>query len=262
LLEYRSGPDSYALVLIEEMVVNEGTAWEAWQSLIVNPVSDDDLMADASFLGETIAEMHLGLEQMSRKLGRYQPVDRAFVEEKINTLLRIIRDDLAVHLKDTAGPASEKLKALCSNIKTLNLGWRFRIHGDLHLEQILKTASGWKVIDFEGEPLKSIAERGIWDSPLKDVASLLRSVSYRVHSLYPVISGNYETELQQQIINGYLNAYHKSGGQFLPAPDSITKLLDLFQWERVVYEYIYELKYRPDWVRIPEAGLKKLVEKE
>lgn len=260
-LQYHSGSDDYTLMLLEERIESEGTAWEVWKEPMVNPAASRDLMAEADSLGETIARLHLELEQMSRRIGQFGPFEAAMLSEKISGLERIIHDQLLPQLKDMAEMALDQLHDIRQTIHHMNWGFRFRIHGDLHLEQVLKTDSGWKVIDFEGEPLKSIGERGNWDSPLKDLASLLRSVSYRVYSLNPVAAKHYEDALQRQIVAGYLKAYHGFNGEFLPDIAAIHELLDIFQLERVIYEYMYELKYRPDWVRIPEAGLKRLLQR-
>ncbi len=148
-----------------------------------------------------------------------------------------------------------------------------RIHGDYHLGQVLYTGSDFYVIDFEGEPVRTIGERQLKRSPLRDVAGMIRSFHYPayahlfttkdlsekdVHELQPW------ADLWHQSVSGvFLRAYLKTcaGAAFLPKHDSeLEILLDAFLLEKAIYEVGYELNNRPAWVAIPLQGILQLLQ--
>jgi len=216
------------------------------------------LFHEAVALGRTLGEFHRELAQISREENRFLRFTAEMLAEKVENLENFIFLTFNEELTAEAGVAADKLKKVKQALTGCDLGYCFRIHGDLHLEQVLKTDSGWLLIDFEGEPLKPIHERGCYDSPLKDVASMLRSFSYRIHGMDLTDGETLEGQLADRFWEGYCAT---CGREWLPEPAVSRKLLELFQLERVVYELDYELKYRPDWAVIPKNGLKRLVEK-
>jgi trehalose synthase-fused probable maltokinase len=137
-------------------------------------------------------------------------------------------------------------------------GLRIRHHGDYHLGQVLRTPAGeFMIIDFEGEPSKSLAERRRKHSALRDVAGMLRSFAYAG----PTIAGGgkreagseWEREVRGAFLEGYLGP---GGGAFLPRDRAnVERLIALFETEKVFYELAYELNNRPDWVWIPMQAL-------
>lgn len=151
-------------------------------------------------------------------------------------------------------------------------GSRIRHHGDYHLGQVLRAADGkFFVIDFEGEPARSLAERRESHSPLRDVAGMLRSFAYAAATLAteagPALDGRtrelrsarWEREAREAFLRGYL-ASTKDAGAFLPKDEAETRqLISLFETEKVFYELAYELNNRPDWVWIPMRGISKLL---
>jgi maltose alpha-D-glucosyltransferase/alpha-amylase len=152
---------------------------------------------------------------------------------------------------------------------------RIRCHGDLHLGQILYTGKDFVFIDFEGEPDRTITERRIKTSPLKDVAGMLRSFHYasfaaRFGQIPGVEIGPEAREAAVPWMQfwyawcaaTYLRHYLETAraGNFLPDDDSeLETLLDAYVLEKTVYEIGYELNNRPDWVRIPLEGVVDLV---
>jgi trehalose synthase-fused probable maltokinase len=153
-------------------------------------------------------------------------------------------------------------------------GARIRIHGDYHLGQVLRTAGGeFVIIDFEGEPSKSLEERREKTSPLRDVAGMLRSVAYAAATLAASVertidlptrelrSARWERDVRAAFLAGYLG--DASAREDMPElfPDNetqIRQLLALFETEKAFYELSYELNNRPDWVGIPMRGIAKL----
>ena len=148
---------------------------------------------------------------------------------------------------------------------------RIRIHGDFHLGQVLRVKTDFVILDFEGEPARSLAYRRSKQSPLKDVAGMLRSFSYAAHgalinyaSRHPEGVARLEpwAQLWERVVAAeFLRSYREtaSGAKFLPdGPAEFGKLLDLFLLEKALYEIRYELNSRPGWVRIPMLGLLSL----
>jgi maltokinase len=252
------GPE-YTLGLTQEFLVHQGTGWAVWERALQNPTPENRvfLTTEADSLGRVLAGLHRDLAEVAAR------ADLTAVFSGTEVRQRIAKLAAAAELATIGSPDLHRgIREKLGQIRTESspeAGWGrvFRIHGDLHLEQVLRTASGWRVIDFEGEPLKSIAEREAYDSPLKDVASLLRSVSYRVQTTAAPVDR--ESLLQTALLSGYRAGYRERRGDFLPEGDNFRRLLELFQLERVVYELSYEAKYRPDWLHIPLQGLVKLL---
>ena len=138
-----------------------------------------------------------------------------------------------------------------------------RVHGDLHLGQTLRTVRGWKLIDFEGEPAKSLEERRRPDSPWRDVAGMLRSFDYAAEgSLRDRIDavGDSEHVAAQEArewarhnVNAFLAGYDE-----VCVEDLDETLLTAYAVDKAVYEAVYEARNRPTWLPIPLAALERL----
>jgi maltose alpha-D-glucosyltransferase/alpha-amylase len=148
---------------------------------------------------------------------------------------------------------------------------RIRIHGDYHLGQVLKVKSDFVIIDFEGEPARSIVDRRAKQCPLKDVAGMLRSFSYAAYSSLIKFSTRHPKGMAspepwaklwvQCVAAEFLRAYRETvqGAEFMPAEsDDFRKVLDVFLVDKALYEVLYELNARPAWVRIPLMGIVSL----
>jgi maltose alpha-D-glucosyltransferase/alpha-amylase len=152
---------------------------------------------------------------------------------------------------------------------------RTRCHGDFHLGQLLFTGKDFVIIDFEGEPDRSITARRIKTSPLRDVAGMIRSFHYAAHTALigpqtrnPSASATADTIAAwlsgwvRWCTIAYLQAYlaEAAQGEFLPQDrDELSILLESYLLEKAVYELSYELNNRPDWVRIPLEGILQLL---
>ena len=147
-----------------------------------------------------------------------------------------------------------------------------RCHGDYHLGQVLCVDDDYFIIDFEGEPARSLAERRQKGSPLRDVAGMLRSYHYAAYAglfaFYrrrPELRGRLDDwcELWHRWSSAlFLRAYRDAaaGAAFVPqASSAFERLLDAFLLEKAFYELAYELNNRPDWVRIPLQGISALL---
>jgi maltose alpha-D-glucosyltransferase/alpha-amylase len=150
-------------------------------------------------------------------------------------------------------------------------GLRTRIHGDYHLGQVLRTKSDFVMLDFEGEPAKSLEERRSKQSPLKDVAGMLRSFSYAAYASLTRRTARRPQDVErlspwarlwEKAVSGeFLRAYREAvapSGIVPAAPSGFQALLEAYVLDKALYELIYELNNRPSWVRIPLNGLLSL----
>lgn len=156
-------------------------------------------------------------------------------------------------------------------------GSRIRTHGDYHLGQVLRTQSGsFVIIDFEGEPTRPLAERREKTSALRDVAGMLRSLSYAAATLVQapkgekpdrkkaaereIIGGRWERDARAAFLRGYTGTMDDDRGLLPTDPKRFDALLSLFEAEKVFYELSYELNHRPGWEWIPMRGISRLLQ--
>jgi maltose alpha-D-glucosyltransferase/alpha-amylase len=150
---------------------------------------------------------------------------------------------------------------------------RIRCHGDYHLGQLLWYENSFVIIDFEGEPMRPLAERRRKQSPLKDIAGMLRSLSYAAYAALfafirtrPEDMGRLEpwaTFWQHWISVRFVQSYlaAAAGASFLPPERrALATLLEAFVLDKALYELHYELNNRLDWVRIPLQSSLRLLE--
>ncbi len=148
-----------------------------------------------------------------------------------------------------------------------------RVHGDFHLGQTLRTSRGWKIVDFEGEPAKPLAERVRPDSRWRDVAGMLRSFDYAAHAVESDVQADEEAQRQiafraaewaernqHAFLDGYLVGLDRGEDGALTEPERL--LLRAYQADKAVYETVYEARNRPTWLAIPMGALARLTEEE
>ncbi|MDB5393507.1 MAG: Trehalose synthase [Rhodospirillales bacterium] len=282
---------SSTCVLVQAFVQNQGDGW-MWTLDRLHPLIDEhatpfgdenegkfeNYRAFATTLGRRLGEMHRILAQPSENpdFGP-QRVTKSIATEWASATQRQVKHALTLisNRKDDDFIASliDRRKAILDHIAELAksaLGtMRTRVHGDLHLGQVLVASGDVQIIDFEGEPLKPIEQRRARSSPMKDIAGLIRSFDYAAavverESLLTEsgASNARAVDLLDQFRgaarDGLLGGYEEGFGA--PLSDQQNSLLDLFLLEKAAYEIAYEAANRPDWLSVPTRGLAKTVD--
>ena len=216
-----------------------------------------DFSGESGRLGEALQEVHTDLRTAFGS-GTIQ-AERVAVQ---------MRERLARALQVVAGlaPHASALEDLFGRLADLGEIEVQTIHGDLHLGQTLRTTAGWKIVDFEGEPAKSLAERLLPDSPWRDVAGMLRSFDYAPHvaerqRLAHVAEDDADTgdrhararEWTDRQQRYFLSAY--AGGEL---SDEQRTVVSAYTADKAVYETVYETRNRPTWVDIPLAAVERI----
>ncbi len=299
------------IALLQGLVTNEGDGWSStlaelarfFESVAATPAPADEAPAaafltqlaehaalylqSAALLGQRTAELHLALatptddpafaaepftpadlEADARRIDAQVNSTLDALKLKISALTDLVADDAATVL---ARRISLFAAAHAITSQPITSG-RIRIHGDYHLGQILNAKGDFVILDFEGEPARTLDERRRKQSPLKDVAGMLRSFSYAAFSaldLYlqrhpqpdPTRVASLErwARLWQNAVSSeFLRAYRttlNANPTLLPPPAQAQALLNAYLLEKALYELLYELNNRPTWVRIPLAGI-------
>jgi trehalose synthase-fused probable maltokinase len=210
-------------------------------------------------LGTLTAELHRALASRSDDPAfAPEPITRADVERwagavrgQLGDARRALGDGVALREPDL----SHGLAGLVGRTK-------IRHHGDYHLGQTLyRPDSGdFVIIDFEGEPLRPIAERRQKHAALRDVAGMLRSIDYAVVSAMPPGLDAWAGAWHALAVEAFTRAYLTTTARapFVPETDDrFRRAVAVFELEKAAYEVMYETRHRPDWVRIPAAGLRR-----
>jgi len=237
----------------------------------------------AAALGRCTAELHLALASPTDDPAFLpEPLSAADlkaltadIRQHASTVFEILKDrvpSLSDEVIEIAGAVLTRRRRILQRLETLGSSnlrtQRIRIHGDYHLGQVLRVKTDFVILDFEGEPARSLAYRRSKQSPLKDVAGMVRSFSYAAYaSLLAYIArhpGDFETlqpwaRLWERSVSAeFVRAYRQTLGNvdFVPASaEEFRMLLDTFLVEKALYEVRYELNSRPEWLRIPLMGI-------
>jgi len=221
-------------------------------------------------LGEVTGRMHtvLASEPSDPAFSPEEPSAEALalivarIDEEIEQVFASLPD--LPELEPLEGRADQLRDRLREMGQSGPLGRLIRDHGDYHLGQVLWTeADDWVVLDFEGEPARPLRERRHKRSPLRDVAGMLRSFSYAASasSLERGIEPptGWEGRARSEFLAGYLA---EADPTIIPDGSVLDRRLRLFELEKALYELHYELGHRPDWVRVPVAGILQLLDEE
>ncbi|MEO7352001.1 MAG: hypothetical protein ABIR34_05525 [Marmoricola sp.] len=262
------------LAMLQQFLPTASDGWDLALANVRNLVADDaDLHADegggdfageAHRLGVAVSEVH---EVLRKEFGT-QPLDGAAtavaMRQRLDSAIAVV-PELAHHI--------DALEKVFSGLGDAT-GDMQRVHGDLHLGQTLRTSLGWKLVDFEGEPAKALAERRLPDSPWRDVAGMLRSFDYAAQSVVkdvnskdghagdgpgPQIAYRANQWLHRNrtaFLEGYVERRVERGESALTAAERT--IIDAYEADKAVYEVIYEARNRPTWLDIPLQAIDRI----
>jgi maltokinase len=214
-----------------------------------------DFAGEAERLGAATAQVH---RDLADAFGRSELEPEALRELAEQMYRRL---DMAVATVPELGRFADKVGDAYSDLaKLIEPVPAQRVHGDYHLGQVMRTQTGWIVLDFEGEPASPLAQRRARSSPLRDVAGMLRSFDYAArHQLVtrPDAAGLAPRAADWVRRNGdaFCAGYAAAGG-IDPAANSV--LLRAMLLDKAVYEVLYEARNRPTWVPIPLESIAEL----
>jgi maltose alpha-D-glucosyltransferase/alpha-amylase len=240
----------------------------------------------ASMLGRRTAEMHLALATPTHNAAfmaecfttadLVAEADR--IDAQLNLTLEALKRGMSQLTETTADSAAlllsrriqlfARARAIASATPA-EAGQRIRIHGDYHLGQVLRSHGDYVILDFEGEPARSLAARRAKQSPLKDVAGMLRSFSYAAYAAHNAFAQRrpddaknlepwatlWQNAVSTEFLRTYQHTVHAANPDLIPRAAQAQLLLNAYLLEKSLYELLYELDNRPTWVRIPLAGI-------
>lgn len=215
---------------------------DAWRVALEAADAGTAFEPEARDLGVATREVH---DVLARAVGT-TPTD----DETVDQTLRGMRDKLASVVSEVPALAEFEDAIAHEYEAARSAAWpaRQRVHGDFHLGQVLLAPGrGWVLLDFEGEPLRPLAERIQPDFAVRDVAGLLRSLDYVAGSL--AHQGKYVDEWAGRMRAAFLDGYG----------DTDPQLVRVFEIDKAVYEVLYEARNRPAWLGIPLTAIRRLV---
>jgi maltokinase len=244
--------------MLQQLVPSTGDGWRwALERLVAGPDGPVEALAGVAQIGRLTAEMHAALISRPEAPGfpsRLATHDEltawtGSAQRQLSAALAVLDREGRRRLA-TLAPRIAKRFAAISGAVTARVS---RIHGDYHLGQLLRTPGGFTVIDFEGEPARTLAERVAPASPLRDVAGMLRSLDYAAHA--SVAQGSVAGARSGWLSAAratFLEGYGGIGRQEAP-------LLAAFELEKACYEVVYEADNRPEWTWLPLDALERLM---
>jgi len=264
--EYEGRLMEATLGVLQEFLPSGRDGWELALDGLAG--GGEDLLPELRELGRVTGRMHavLASDASDPAFAPEEPSSEALslltatVDEEIDRVFLDLRPDgPAAEIAGRGEEVREQLRLL-SHVGVA--GRTIRTHGDYHLGQTLLTDRGWVLLDFEGEPARSLTERRRKRSPLRDVAGMLRSFAYAA-SAAEILRGtpapaDWEKRARGEFLGGYMETVDPT--LLPPSGSALEQLLTVFELEKAVYELRYEVNNRPDWVGIPVAGIMRLLE--
>jgi maltokinase len=263
---YSGGPLTATLGLLQEYVAGAIGGWELALGEIAS--APESFLDRLGRLGEVTAHMHTALGA--------DPSDTAFAPEEpsvesLGLLTATVDEEIArvflslpeedERLAPILGRGEEVREQLRLLTHAGSSGRVIRTHGDYHLGQTLWSGNDWVILDFEGEPARTLVERRRKRSPLRDVAGMLRSFAYAATAAELTRDADIPDDWERRARERFLESYLETVDATLlpPGEAAVDRLLAVFELEKAVYELRYELDNRPDWVGIPVAGIERLM---
>ncbi|GAA1747800.1 maltokinase N-terminal cap-like domain-containing protein [Nostocoides vanveenii] len=226
-------------------------AQDAWREALVAAGHGTDFAAGARTLGDATAEVH---SLLAERLPT-EPADPDRVAETIAEMRS--RAAAAVAEAPQLASRADAIDAVYDAAAQADWPAFQRIHGDYHLGQVLHVPErGWVLLDFEGEPLRPLAERTRTDQPLRDVAGMLRSFDYAGGSVEQSTRGHSARDWVENAQQAFMDGYAARAGH---DPRDAQALLFAYLVDKALYEVVYEVRNRPDWIGIPLTALDRLL---
>ncbi|UEM22486.1 4-alpha-glucanotransferase [Skermanella mucosa] len=263
-----------ALCVLQALVPDAEDAWGHVLERAKTTPPDPELLALVGRLGRRTAEMHHALaSQTDDPAFQAEQVENGTIGEWVEAVRTMARTTLASleralpSLSPEVRGDAERLLSRRDELmgrfdalapKDLEVS-RTRLHGDYHLGQVLVSRGDVFIIDFEGEPMRPLAERRAKHSPLRDVAGMLRSFAYAAATAKPDRPEDWTRTVNAAFLDAYREAVKGAPG-YPEDPAHADSLLRLFLFEKALYEVGYELANRPDWVAIPLKGVTELLD--
>ena len=266
----QGGAVPMTVAMLQDFASNSADGWSMALASVRDLLAEGDLRPDevggdfageARRLGKTVASVHI---ELARALGT-ERIGADGVAAVADWMLA--RLDLAAASAPAIDEQRTAIAAVLNRVRSADADGLIvqRIHGDLHLGQELRTPRGWLVIDFEGEPSRPLPDRVRPDSPLRDVAAMLRSFDYAAfHQLAewetghdaPAYLQRRAQEWADRNRSAFCDGYAEIAGH---DPREQLDVLRAYELDKAVYEVLYETRNRPNWLPIPLRSLTRLV---